>query len=647
MEQISEQITQELLQELPDQAQFFTPDELLSYGIPYIVAETLRKNVISAVKSELHMPESEWVQPLEKEVRQAWQDFVEISVKHLRIPASKLSNMLQEAVEQCLELALKPRHSVPEFIFRTHDIIEYKTAKDRVHSLEVNKQLGVALTRYMEKKQKDEINIDHARELITKVDQRLVENYHPLNWAQVLKPVFDLAGPSVDTELLQIFFDDKGKPGYARKFEQLEGNLNETDFIEVLSSADVLDIEDEEPPEIIVQSEEKAEQEKKVENEESFEEEEIYTVDESETEVTSEPDEEEILAENPEGFEESEPESVERMQSEESKEVFDEDGFDEDVENSDVPTDLDAEDEKSEQEDNIVDLFSEIREDNLFEETQNEQMISVADDKDETDEEPEKITLLSKFTFDESDDDSPADIPETAVEENASGNDEPSSIYDEMNLVKDDLTEVQEESETFNNLEEFIEEDENEEELSFKIETQDEEKNESDEVGSLETDSLEELTDEEQNDQPMWRSFLERDDFETDSGYEYEDESEKEPDGELEEDSGDDFEEQGDDGYIEEPIYDFTSDQKETDEKIEKISGWLDDEKDRFVDLIFKGSEIAYEQALLDIMEYDNWKSASIYLEKEVFSRNNINVYDEAAVDFTDRLHSFFLENNS
>lgn len=647
MEQISEQITQELLQELPDQVQFFTPDELISYGIPYIVAETLRKNVLSAINSELQMPESEWIKPLEKEVRQAWQDFVEISMKQIRIPASKLSYMLEEAVEQCLELALKPRQSLPDIVFRTHDIIEYKTAKDRVQSLEVNKQLGVALIRYMEKKQKDEISIDQARELITKIDQRLVENYHPLNWAQVLKPVFDLAGPSVDTELFRIFFEDKEKPGYARKFEQLEGNLNDTEFIEVLSSADVLDIEDENQPELFVQREEKAEQEKEVENEELFDEEEIDTAEEGETEENLEPDQEEFLAESPEDFEDSEPERVERVQSAESEEVVEEEEFDENLEDPDVPTDLDRENEKSDRDENIVDLFSEIREDDLFEETQNEQMISVADDEDEVDNDSEKITLLSKFTFDESDEDSPADIPETAEEENPSGKDEPSSIYDEMNLVKDDLTEIQEKGKSFNELEEFSQDDENEEELSFKIENQDEEKNKTDEVGSFETDSVEEFTDEDENDQPMWRSFLERDDLETDSGYEYDDESEEEPDGEIEEELEDDFEEEEDNGYIEEPIYDLTTDQQDPDEKIEKISGWLDDEKDRFVDEIFKGSEIAYEQALLEIMDYDNWKSASMYLEKEVFSRNNIDVYDEAAVDFTDRLHSFFLENNS
>lgn len=646
MEQISEQITQELLQELPDQAQFFNPDELLSYGIPYFVVETLRKNILNTLNSELQMPESEWIKPTEDEVQKAWKDFVAVYIKHLRIPAPKLSHLLEEAVAHCLELALKPRQSLPEIIFQTHDIIEYQTAKDRVQSLEVNKQLGVALIRYMEKKQKDEISIDHARELIAKVDQRLVENYHHLNWAQVLKPVFDLAGPSVDTELFRIFFDDKEKPGYARKFEQLEGNLNDTEFIEVLSSADVLDIEDEDQPELFVQHEEKEEQKKKVENEESHDEE-ISTADEDETKENSEPDQEEFRAEIPENFQESEPEPVEHMQSAESEEVVNEEEFDEDLEDPDVSTDLDSEDEKSDRDENIVDLFSEIREDELFEETQNEQMISVADDEDEVDEDPEKITLLSKFTLDENDEDSPKDLPESAEAENAPGNDEPSSIYDEMNLVKEDLTEIQEKDKSVNDLEEFSEDDENEEELSFKIETQDKEKNESDEVGSFETASVEELTNDDERDQPMWRSFLERDDLETDSGYEYEDESEKEPDGEFEENSGDDFAKEEDDGFIEEPIYDLTAEQQDPDEKIEKISGWLDDEKDRFVDDIFRGSEIAYEQALLDIMDYDNWKSASMYLEKEVFSRNNIDVYDEAAVDFTDRLHSFFLENNS
>ncbi|MEX0944959.1 MAG: hypothetical protein WD513_00815, partial [Balneolaceae bacterium] len=101
------------------------------------------------------------------------------------------------------------------------------------------------------------------------------------------------------------------------------------------------------------------------------------------------------------------------------------------------------------------------------------------------------------------------------------------------------------------------------------------------------------------------------------------------------------------DGFIEEPIYDLTKEEPAIEQKIGGLNEWMLDEKDTFIEELFGDSEDAYEQALADIIEFEDWKQASRYIEKEIFTRNRIDVYDEIAVDFTDRLHSYFLENKS
>lgn len=648
MEQIAEQITENLLQDLPDQSQFFTFNELLSSGAPRIVVETLRKNVLSAVNSELKMPESEWIQAEHEQVQKAWQSFVETSREHLQVPASSLSYLLTEAVEQCLELALKPRQSVVEIIFRTRDTMDLETVKKRIDSLEVNKYLGLALLRYMERKEKQEITLDKARELIKKVDQRLVNDYHPLNWAQALKPVFELAGPSVDPDLFRIFFEDKEKPAFARKFELLDERLTETDFIEVLSSADMLDVEayEDDHPELFVPVEEDAEPEKVVEIEETADEEfrddkNVIAPEDHDTSDEWVDEEQEIPEETTEDFEvdgakdedKEDYEPVEPVQTKRTQEAEDETLPEEQHNEGDITGK-----EADKQKDNIVDLFSQMKSDNLIEGEGEGPVLTLVEDEDESDENNENITLLSKFMFDESVDEALEDVPD---DPKFSEQKEPASIYEEMNLIKEDHSNITEE-------EDFIEEspEKNEEaveELSFKIEAEDEEPNEIEKEAEIQIEEETDEPDDDKNDQPMWRSFLERDDLETDSGYEYEEELEDEQ-VDLREDE---FEEDEDGGFIEEPIYDLTTDQEDSEEKIKRISGWLDDEKDRFVDDIFMGSELAYEEALIEITDYDNWKAASMYLEREVFSRNKIDVYDEVAVDFTDRLHSYFLEHNS
>ncbi|MEX2574196.1 MAG: hypothetical protein WD317_07860 [Balneolaceae bacterium] len=77
------------------------------------------------------------------------------------------------------------------------------------------------------------------------------------------------------------------------------------------------------------------------------------------------------------------------------------------------------------------------------------------------------------------------------------------------------------------------------------------------------------------------------------------------------------------------------------------LAAWMEDDAERFTDFLFKGSDRAYEEATDDISELSNWREAAEYIEREIFSRNHIDMYDETAVDFTDRLHSYFIEHKS
>lgn len=650
MEQFAEQITESLIQQLPKEADFFTPQELLSYGISSVVVETLRRNVVSTIESGMNLPATDWVQTDSEKVLAAWNAFVDVSKQHIRIPASRISNLLEEAVEQCLELALKPRQSVPEIIFKTRKTIDPETAKLRVAALVVNQQLGLALLRYMEKKEKPELSLDEARELIRKVDEKLVENYHPLNWAQSLKPVFELAGSAVHSELFRMYFEDKEKLGIARKFDLLEKDLNETEFIEFMSSADLLDVDDFEDSqsELFVTDEEIPTQAED-EEEDSFEEESVELDEEKvnpefleddeppfDLEDENEPEEQPVFEDKI--FEEADEEEQETIQQDyppEDEEL--EDGKPE-IEESE---DLDLEDEKTQKEENIVNLFSQITKeeddgDLYYLEKEEESRLSLVEPEEEDDD--DNITLLNKFMFDESVSDNDEDF-EDESENEIRPKKEPSSIYDEMNLVKENHQRNERAPEVFDEISDEEdagdEEDESDEGLSYKIETREEEDEDALEESQPVENEAEEPDAESEEDLPMWRSFLERDDLETDSGYEYEDEDDDEEEFEDEEE------------FIEEPIYDLTVSEPDPEEKLRDISKWMDDEKDRFIEEIFRSSEVAYEQALIEILDFDSWKSASHYLEREVFSRNRIDVYDEAAVDFTDRLHSYFMENKS
>lgn len=139
------------------------------------------------------------------------------------------------------------------------------------------------------------------------------------------------------------------------------------------------------------------------------------------------------------------------------------------------------------------------------------------------------------------------------------------------------------------------------------------------------------------------------------------DEDEEEPSIEAEEESGEDVpmwkrfltpeeraelerreQEEPEEEEEEEPVIDLTS-EEETEERFDDLLDHLSDEKDRFVEEVFKGSEKAYNEALENIAGMDDWKEVSHYLHKEVFQRNMVDMYSEIAIDFTDRLQDYFM----
>jgi hypothetical protein len=72
------------------------------------------------------------------------------------------------------------------------------------------------------------------------------------------------------------------------------------------------------------------------------------------------------------------------------------------------------------------------------------------------------------------------------------------------------------------------------------------------------------------------------------------------------------------------------------------LTGYLFDEKDKWVDQIFLGAEYAYDEALEDLSSLKKWDDATNYIKKSIFDRNDIDITSEIAIEFTDKLQSYF-----
>ncbi|TVQ03404.1 MAG: hypothetical protein EA359_09645 [Balneolaceae bacterium] len=665
MDHITGDITSEFINKLSSGKEWYTTKELLAAGLPVFIVERIRQELEQNLAQSLLPPETIWADLESSTSKEAWDRYIIAIQNEVIVPASYVAEMVEDAVAFNLKLAVQPRKAVLEILFRDDTIVDQTTIEERSSVILVNGHLANALGRYLQKKEKKEITKEHAGEVIKKIDDKLVEGYHPLNWKDLLAPIFAISGGSASPELIAEFFTDKGKPGIAEAFRKLDNNISNSEFVEIVSSADVLEIRDD--LEELSESPEQHEEESISDNEEKIAGE--KTDMESDESLITGTDEAKIAVEEPEDKNrfktENTPEDKEMGLNdlfsigEEEKEEYQEDETDIEFDTSFDFTLEEAEDEeevgtfpkkfiKEESDEEIENINlrydQELDEEKVdtdpeeTPETGNEVWHDVEEEViSEEDEGDGEETLLSRFVFD--DPEMKGEFSEPAKEK------KPRTIYDELNLIREDKKPG-----TIKSLFDDLEEEESQPFATDKTDDEDavkkytepepvaEQSTELPEVeqeGILEEDSDELKSAETHSDVPMWKSFLDRGDVVHDDTPFALDDSE------------DDEDLLDEDGFIETPIYDFTEDDEPFKEAFGNLSNWLADERERFIDEIFGGSETAYDIALAEIINYDNWKHASRFLEREIFSRNRIDLYSEVAVDFTDRLHTYFLEYKS
>lgn len=160
--------------------------------------------------------------------------------------------------------------------------------------------------------------------------------------------------------------------------------------------------------------------------------------------------------------------------------------------------------------------------------------------------------------------------------------------------------------------------DRNEEQTSWREDYDTEEEAEQD--SEVETDAEEDGSSEEI---PMWQRF---------AGGNEEDEEE------LPFFTSDDEEEE------ESPIIDFSAEEPSETEEYRRLMREISDVRDYFVDELFSGDESAFERAMEHLVTFNTWSEAVKFISQEIFRRNMIDMYSDVAVEFTDRMQTFFLQ---
>lgn len=74
-----------------------------------------------------------------------------------------------------------------------------------------------------------------------------------------------------------------------------------------------------------------------------------------------------------------------------------------------------------------------------------------------------------------------------------------------------------------------------------------------------------------------------------------------------------------------------------------ELRSFLKAGEEDYIKALFEGDEAAYAEALERLSDFGKWREAGKYITNTIFRKKGISMYSATAVDFTDRLHKFFL----
>lgn len=574
MQKVIDQITDQLVTLVTTDKETYNPKELLKSGIPSFVVERIRLLLEDKVKEEIGTIDPLWFDLETKLVSDSLNDYIRSAVSTSHIPKAHLYEIINTVIKDIIYVFVEPRKNMTEYIFRENDELTLHELEERCNRLTIYKHFGAAIPLYMKKRDLGSLTKDRCKDLIHKLDTKLVASYTAQDWAQKLEQLFILFGGKLDPLLLATFFEDKGLYGMAGKFENLEDTLTKADFISIISSEDIEAFSSELRPQ------ELDEEEKEVASKED-------------KKPSIKDDKEQALIEGFLGNYETQEETQTlvgqfaegSLSDEEMSELL-----------SDIAADGVIEVHAPEHVDSLNKLFS------LNSEDEEEAQVS---------ETSEEIAAKLKEQSDEDAEDI-AEFRENLVSildqaKNSFENIDKKETSDDI-IVEEELAEV------------FIEEEESEENLV------------------LDQQEIISGGEEGEEEKPVWAQFISEDQMEVMLGGERNN-TPKEP-RETDENLEDEEEIEVDDLYSENP---FIEDPEEEIVQAEvTLEHILEDRSQEFIDVIFKGSEKKYEKALNKLYEFKDWKEASRFIQKDVFQKNDVDMFTGATVDFTDRIHQYF-----
>ncbi len=226
---------------------------LRAAGMPPLIGTFLARTLDRWVEIERAQIRSDWFDFASPDVQQAEEQFFDALARTARVPAEAWKGTLGGTVDLVVRYLTTPARALTDAIFEgSADPLSADAVRARLPMFDAYPYFAEVGGAYLERKRTESLEPPDLFGLLDRIDRRVVSEFGPDEWVDLLAPLFALARQvpefdGVPASLLKRFFEMKGEPGLAMPLGKYAGSALDEEALHALIATVLLEEEGGDP----------------------------------------------------------------------------------------------------------------------------------------------------------------------------------------------------------------------------------------------------------------------------------------------------------------------------------------------------------------------------------------------------------------
>ncbi len=265
MIKISESITRQLSEEWKSLPISINEAQFKHFEFwPVYLREHIWLRVQEHFKASMRLTNEHWIQWEHAQLRQKWEDFLELAVLTIQVPREDVIKLGQDFVNTWVPILFEPSEYLVHWIYGDKVEMQFKQIEARCNELLFFPELKNLIPLYLHRKDLQVLSKVRASQIIQQLHTKLFKKFDWDRWEQELETLYQVCcRADISSDWLVIYFNDRGLREWSQQLPAAD-NLSVNQLLDVLKSL-VRQIEDkqteEEKESIALVAEEKNEEE--------------------------------------------------------------------------------------------------------------------------------------------------------------------------------------------------------------------------------------------------------------------------------------------------------------------------------------------------------------------------------------------------